>query len=314
MKSFAIAVTLAVCIWAFNADAAAFNPCTDGAGYIPLEQRYTTGVLFKIEKCNYPTSYVFGTIHLARKDIADISANAFKLIPHVKAAGFEIAESSEQILAEASPYMSAPPGEENRLSHLLGKDYYAKLTHELKFMAFSGARPVNMERLEHLKPWVVADVMLLVGQKRGMVLDEKLQIAAMFADIPIFGLESVDEQIQILSGLPDKTQIEMLKDIIDNYTDILVIQNKLIDAYVAKDGKKIQALEEESLVKDPDPAFEQMMQTRMIDDRNATMAKRLIPHMEKESVLLSVGFAHLLGPKGVLHLLEQQGYYITPMP
>ena len=54
-------------------------------------------------------------------------------------------------------------------------------------------------------------------------------------------------------------------------------------------------------------------QATILDDRN----ERWIPMIEemgkKEKLFIAVGAGHLGGPKGVIRLLEQKGYTLTPV-
>jgi len=49
----------------------------------------------------------------------------------------------------------------------------------------------------------------------------------------------------------------------------------------------------------------------MLDDRNRTMVKRMIPLLQRGSAFVAVGAAHLPGEEGMLYLLEQEGYRVT---
>ena len=51
-------------------------------------------------------------------------------------------------------------------------------------------------------------------------------------------------------------------------------------------------------------------QRRVIDDRNQRMAERAQPMLQAGKAFIAVGALHLPGDKGLLNLLEQQGYRI----
>ena len=50
----------------------------------------------------------------------------------------------------------------------------------------------------------------------------------------------------------------------------------------------------------------------LIDKRNANMAERALPHLNAGSVLIAVGAMHLPGEAGLVHLLRERGFEITP--
>ena len=50
---------------------------------------------------------------------------------------------------------------------------------------------------------------------------------------------------------------------------------------------------------------------RLIFQRNEKMVQRMKPLLEKIDAFIAVGAMHLPGEKGVLALLEKQGYEVT---
>lgn len=311
MRPFALLSIFGVLL--FCSPAQAFDACTDGKDYTPVNKRYTKGLLFKIEKCHEPVSYVFGTTHLARPDVEAAAAGAFTALKQVQEAGFELSESGDELEGSFFKYAYAPAGPEHQLSHVLGAEYYNKLVAELGFLSFLHGNYIKPEILQRLQPWAVLDLLEVVNEQQGMVLDEKLQVAATLTKKPVFGLETVEEQAQVFSTLPEAIQLRMLREMIDHYPEFMKAETDMIKAYVAQDGNTIMALDKQNIT-EGDKDLDDMMEDRMITKRNIVMAQRLLPRLKSKSILLSVGVAHLLGEKGLLHLLEKDGYFVTPMP
>jgi uncharacterized protein YbaP (TraB family) len=295
------------------APADAFDPCTDAAHYVPLERSYTRGLLFKVEKCGSPASYLFGTAHLSRPEVSSVAGPAFLKLNEVQAAGFELAESAPEIAAWFQKYL-VTPGDTRTLSSMIGKDYFTRMVDELKVAAAAKGRTVKPEALEKMKPWAAAVVMEVVDEDQGTVLDEKLRDTAIWLKKPVFGLETLQEQSDLFTGMPEASQIRMLRETIDHYPEMRADKAALIDAYLAQDAGKIEGLETHSIAVGEDKEFDDMMMDRLITRRNRIMEQRLRPRLDKQSVLVAVGVAHLMGPQGILHLLEQDGYFITPLP
>jgi uncharacterized protein YbaP (TraB family) len=54
--------------------------------------------------------------------------------------------------------------------------------------------------------------------------------------------------------------------------------------------------------------------TKLVDDRNVKMMERLKPFMIQGQVpFLTVGTAHLLGPKGLLEAFRAAGYEVSQL-
>ena len=302
----AILLTLAMI---FAAPAAqAFNACRDAEHYVPLAKRNAQSFLFKIEKCGIPASYILGTIHLARPGVIHSASGAFALLDKVQEAGFEIAEPMDAKMAEVmSHYIFLPKGE--TLSSKIGKHHYDKLAKLLD----ENAAPAMLSALDHMKPWAAAVMLELTGEEHGKALDEQLKHAAMKKHKVIFGLETVDEQLKLFKSLPEVSQLKMLKDAIDHHDEMMRLKEAMVDAYLAEDMKKIEALENKSLADSKDSELSNWLRKHLIDERNYAMEKKLLSHLGVKSMLVSVGALHLIGEKGLLSLLEKDGYYITPV-
>jgi len=301
-------LTLCLIALLFDAPPArAVNAC-DMAHYPPVEQRYQRGLLFRIEQCNGPPSYLFGTVHLARPEIIRAAGPAFEEIREVHAAGFEIGEPEQAIEAIARGYMLFPRNGADRLSALMGEKDFKRM------LALFKNTPMQNLPFDMIRPWAVAAMIQEIGEPEGSVLDEQLKQTATALGKPVFGLETTEEQMQVLGGLPQDVQLRILKDAIDEYDNIAREKKRLLAAYIAGDARAIMASEEEMATDSKDRELDEMLRRRLLTDRNHRMEKRLLPHLQGQSVLLSVGALHLMGQEGLLHLLELDGYAVTPMP
>jgi uncharacterized protein YbaP (TraB family) len=54
--------------------------------------------------------------------------------------------------------------------------------------------------------------------------------------------------------------------------------------------------------------------TRLNDDRNRRMVRRMIPYLEQGNSFIAVGALHLAGPRGILALLRKNGYTTESVP
>ncbi len=52
---------------------------------------------------------------------------------------------------------------------------------------------------------------------------------------------------------------------------------------------------------------------RLLDRRNETMAKSILDLAEKKKVVAAIGALHLVGERGVIRLLEKEGYKATKL-
>lgn len=124
----------------------------------------------------------------------------------------------------------------------------------------------------------------------------------------ILELESIDQQISLLSGLPDKDQelflVYTLKDlnVLDEETA------SLVKAWSTGNANQLEAIMTKAIKEDRrlEPIFK-----RLLEDRNKGMVSTIEGYLKtKESYLVVVGAGHLVGDRGIVRLLKEKGYTV----
>ena len=166
------------------------------------------------------------------------------------------------------------------------------------------------------QPWVawmaLSDREIEIGQVRDTekpVLDDWLVLRARKAGRDVDFLETSVEQWQSFAGIPMEDQVAMLRSAIDTYYDARVRVDR-VAVYVDGNLALSYALRERRLGS-LEPALAQRYTDRLLNDRNRRMVERMLPFMEKRSAFIAVGALHLPGERGILRLLERQGYTVT---
>ena len=149
-------------------------------------------------------------------------------------------------------------------------------------------------------------------KRNGLVLDQMLlRVASQHKKI-IVPLETIDEQIAAFNGMSQATQIALLQHVQSSQHKIEDEIKDMIDAYLKRDLARLMQL---SRVSFPGGKVsekqEQEFLTRILFERNKVMAERLLPLVKKGNAFAACGALHLYGERGMLTLLEQQGYKIT---
>ena len=109
--------------------------------------------------------------------------------------------------------------------------------------------------------------------------------------------------------MSEADQVQMLEDVLNYLPEMPMMFEELLDAYLERDLGRLMEVNEE-YAEAGDSELEQMFQKRLIDDRNRRMVKRLLPMLQQGRLFVGVGALHLPGEKGVLRLLQQQGYRV----
>ena len=63
-----------------------------------------------------------------------------------------------------------------------------------------------------------------------------------------------------------------------------------------------------------EPEAKQYFIEQGIDMRNRRMLESLLSHLQTQRVFVAVGALHLPGDAGLIQLLRNQGYQLTPLP
>jgi uncharacterized protein YbaP (TraB family) len=140
-----------------------------------------------------------------------------------------------------------------------------------------------------------------------MVLDLKLFQAAEQAGKQLHGLESIREQLDVFETMPERDQVLLLQDAVDNLDMIDDMNAALLSAWKRRDLAAMMAISDDAM-QSGDQRIARDFEQRLIVDRNRLMAERIEPHLARGRAFIAVGALHLPGDEGLLKLLEQRGY------
>jgi hypothetical protein len=186
----------------------------------------------------------------------------------------------------------------------------SKETHDLVLKQLKG---LPAELIRPMKPWMVM-LTLTAMQVQQAGLDPTLGLDQHFFDRAtqarktVIGLETAESQIDRFDQMPESLQEQMLRSTLDE----LGMQNKEIGAMVAAWRRGDAAMIERDMVRalQKYPAAYQSL----IVERNHNWMPQLEKCLARTTpCMVVVGAAHLVGPDGLLTLLQRKGYRIEQM-
>jgi uncharacterized protein YbaP (TraB family) len=276
-------------------------------------------LLYKITGKNLEKpSYIIGTYHLAPASFVDSipgAKAAFESVEQVcgevDMAEMESMESTQKLMAA----MMLPDGKS--LSDVLTADEMDRLNAYMK--ATIGAdltNPLIKSQMGCMIPMAISTQLQLVQFKRitpdfnpMALIDSYFQQAAKKTGKPVIGFETVDFQISVLyTGSTIERQKQQLFCMIDNAEYSVAMLKELVGAYFAQDMAKLYEVTEEKRGDGCDSTPEE--DEALIFGRNADWVEKMPAIMADKATLFVVGAAHLPGERGVLELLEKQGYTV----
>lgn len=164
------------------------------------------------------------------------------------------------------------------------------------------------------KPWFVA-LSLTVMQIKQLGFDENYGIDKYFLGkardrMPILEIESLDEQLSLLAGLPDQELfLEFTLNTLDDTEKMLDV---LLKAWQEGDAATMgQIMISQALEKYPQtrPIYE-----KIFFERNRNMTQKIQEYLEKEGTyFVVVGAGHLVGEKGIVALLKKAGFEVEQL-
>ena len=166
--------------------------------------------------------------------------------------------------------------------------------------------------LERLRPWFVA-TFLIMGELGRLGYDAEHGVDVHFQNRAvgnkrILGIETVDEQVAMFSGLSDEVSGLMLKEALDELDELGETMEGALLAWQKGDAQALETLLLASMKK---PEYRPVYK-KMILDRNRRMAEAIEEYLQTPSTyFVVVGSGHLVGKQGIVELLRAKKYRVT---
>ncbi|GAB3938403.1 TraB/GumN family protein [Mucilaginibacter myungsuensis] len=246
-------------------------------------------------------SYLFGTYHFATKKLVDSLPAIRQKFEGSKAMAGEIVMDSTMMLKLAGSVVLT----KGSLDSLFSADDY-KVIHD-KLIALFGDQMAN--GFKKLKP---SAVQLMVASATAPIpppplneqLDNYFQTESKKQNEPVIGLETVEEQIELLMNGEMETQKKQLLKYLREMDQNKDVSIKLYQLYLKQDLDGLA-----TLIKDT-PGYTQKEMDDLLKARNLKWLAKLPAIMSAQSTFVAVGAAHLLGEWGLIDQLRKQGYTV----
>lgn len=258
------------------------------------------GLLWEISKPGIPPSYLFGTIHSEDPAVVNLPAAVQQAFAESGTIVLELLMDKDAMMYSATAMLMM---DGRLLPDVIGQPLYDRVAPVI------ATRGITEPVLSRMKPWAVAVTLSVPAQKTGQVLDLVLYQEAVKQAKAVKGLETMQEQLDLFDGMPEADQITLLSDAVEYYPELDDMYRQMLAAYHARDlGALLQI--NDSYKEKGNQQMADDFQRRVIDERNQRMAERAQPMLQTGRAFIAVGALHLPGDKGLLNLLEQQGYRI----
>ena len=264
-------------------------------------ERFGRGLLWQISRDGIAPSQVYGTIHVADARLAELPARVRERFDAAKSLMLEFvpdAYTRERFL-EAAMFL-----DQQTLEDKIGREDFERA---VEFLSPIG---LSREVINKLKPWgVLLNLRNPQRATQGEPLDSQLLQLARARRLPLAQIEGVEEQIFTFDEFPMDSQVALLKHSLAHRDELAALAERTLEAYLEGDLAAIWRLREQFIARHPQVAPHQAAMTkRVVHDRSVVMAFRMQRQLRRGEAFVALGALHLYGEKGVLALLERDGY------
>ncbi len=251
-------------------------------------------------------SYLFGTYHLVGASYLESHLKVQNAYKGAKTVVVEMVLDSTKLMQFAQAGIMP-----TSLTTLVDSaDYY------LIKSSFESLMGMDMTFLNMLKPASLSAIYAIsLAEKstpvdfkyEGMPIDQYFAVDGKKKAKEIVALEDMMEQARILyDSDPVEKQAEDLVNMLRDTAEAMDVTAQIIEAYIKED---LDAMSE--LGREWSEEYGEM--TALLDDRNVKWMPTLKNVFNKGNAFVAVGALHLPGDAGLLALLREAGYKVTPV-
>lgn len=264
-------------------------------------------LLWKVTGPGDSRVYLLGSFHLLRAQDYPLAADVDQAFA-----------ASKRVVFELSPQDMQSPQLTQKMLQAAVRTDGTELKRDLdpatwtKLQAYATANNLPLAQLQGMKPWFVG-LTITLGQFTKMGLDPNLGLDRHFmqraatAGKPTSGLEDIDTQVGVLSGMSAAEQQQMVAEALDQADKADAEGRKLHDAWRRGDDKLLWT----SMAAQMRGQYPQLYK-RINTERNDAWVPKLQQYLQagQGGTLVVVGTLHLLGDDGVVDKLKAKGFKV----
>jgi uncharacterized protein YbaP (TraB family) len=245
-------------------------------------------------------SYVYGTIHMICKEDFQFSTTLKEKFRDAKEVYLEIDMDDPSMMVKMA---SMSIMKNHSLKDLMNEaDYkflsaYVKDSLGMPMMLFNKLKPITLMSLLYTK------VLPCSGSES---YEQTMMTMAKQQKKDIKGLERVEDQMGVFDKIPDSVEAQMILEMIRKMPEQRAQFAEMVKAYKKEDLKGLS----DEMSESPEwRGYEDIL----LVNRNKNWIPVMETAMKAGTSLFAVGAGHLPGKEGVIHLLRQAGYTVTPV-
>ena len=258
-------------------------------------------LLYKVERNDIKTSYVFGTFHMLPKADFELKDKVITAFDASELVVMEL-DMDDPNMQSAMMGVSMIAGDDSLQNHMTTEEFN---TLDEYFTAKMG---VGMANFNKLKPFVVSSMLMMAHLGKDMASYETTLMAmAKDSSTEIKGLETIEFQMAMFDGQSYEDQIDDIIKMLTEDGGVGGYFDKMIAVYKTENIEGLYKLMDEYF------EYDKAMQAKLLDERNQNWIPKIGEYSKSQKVFYAVGSGHLGGEQGVIKLLREAGYKVTPI-
>jgi uncharacterized protein YbaP (TraB family) len=247
-------------------------------------------------------SYLYGTIHLMCPQDIVVSTVLRAKFYSTKQLYLELDMDDPTVMAKTMSQMNMK--NDTTLQQLLPAAQYDSVA-----AAFKQLTKLPLEMMQGMKPELLETVIYpsLLGCDGAEAWEQKFAKMAKANNMEIKGLEQVEDQLKIFDEIPYALQAKEFAETVLNIDSVKKGFNDMLNMYRQKDLEGLNKISDDS-----DETFAGYGDL-LLKNRNQKWIPEIIEQAKLKPTFFAVGAAHLGNNIGVINLLRQQGYIVTPV-
>lgn len=269
------------------------------AGFAVLSNAAEKGLLWKAESPSGNVSYMFGTMHTDDRRVTDFSPQLLEAVKNSDAFFMEILPASDPAI-----YLMR----DKSLQDLLTPEELEKVRELAEYHV------LHFDAVKRMKPWLLAILFDLPKPKTPFAMDTLLMHQADSMGKKILGLEDAQAHFGVMDSFSLEEQLTMLRVVLkrtqqEKERDF----EQLISAYLDGDADAIATMDAKITGDGLPKELWDKLRVKLLDERNAAMAARVVEEAGWRNIFVAVGAAHLAGENGLLAGLKAAGFKLQPV-
>jgi uncharacterized protein YbaP (TraB family) len=263
-----------------------------------------SALYWAISRDGQSVGFLLGTIHSEDPRVLDFPDSFISELSGNEVFAMEMVPDLPT-LTRLTEYMHYQDG--TTLESVIGSERFNRLLMALK------SYQVPQDWIRKMKVWAAMMTLSVPPPESGFFMDFSLSLRAAGAGLKVMGLETLEDQLSFLEEMPMEQQLQLLDEALESYHRVEEIHDQMVEDYLSGDVQALRRQAEQQLDL-LEPGTRQYFMEQGIDARNGRMLESLLLQLEDKRVFVAVGALHLPGEKGIVELLRQSGFSLTPLP